>query len=87
MILGQQHLGPEGDAYNTEDCDLKKQAKVTLDKRVSERLVGATQQHTQFQGTEIKGRRGSDHMRQREKQRTLENWDRPSIFTWARRYH
>ena len=34
---------------------------VTLDKGVPERLEGATQSHTQFQGTEIKGSRCSGH--------------------------
>ena len=36
---------------------------VTLDKGVPERLEGATQPRTKFQGTEIKGRRCSDHIR------------------------
>ena len=60
---------------------------VSLDKGVPERLEGATQPHTQFQGTEIKGRRSSDHMRRQEKQSTMKNCDRPSAFTWAQRYH
>ena len=60
---------------------------VTLDKGVLESLNGATQSRTQFLGTEIKERGCSDHTRRREKQSTLENWDRPSAFTWARQYH
>ena len=58
-----------------------------LDKGVPERLEGATQLHTHFQGTEIKGRRCSDHTRRQEKQCILKNWDFPSAFTWARRHH
>ena len=55
---------------------------VTLDKGVPERLERATQSHKQFQGTEIEGRRRSDHMRRQEKQGTLEIWDCPSAFIW-----
>ena len=60
---------------------------VMLDKEVPERFEGATQSRTQVQGNEIKGKSVSDHTRQQEKQSTLENWDRPPAFTWARRYH
>ena len=91
MILGQPNFGLESDVDNTEDCDLKKRATytcmVTLDKGVPERLEGATQPHTKFQGTEIKERICSDHTRRQEKQSTMENWDCPSAFIWARRYH
>ena len=55
---------------------------VTLDKEVPERVEEPTQSRTQFKGTEFKGRRCSDHMRQRGKQSTLENWNVPSAFTW-----
>ena len=60
---------------------------VTLDKGVPERLEGATQPQTQFQGTEIEGWRCSDHTRRQEKQSALKNWDFPSAFTCARRHH
>ena len=54
---------------------------------VPERLEGATQPHTQFQESEIEGWRRSDHTRRQEKQGTLNNWDFPSAFSWARQHH
>ena len=57
---------------------------VTLDKEVPEKLEGATQPGTQFQGTEIEERRRSGHTGRQEKDGVLENWDCRSAFTWAR---
>ena len=56
--------------------------QATLKSVISKRELSTTQSRTQFKGTEFKGRRCSDHMRQREKQSTLENWNGPSAFTW-----
>ena len=86
----------EGDVDTAEDYDLKSELStyppvrsclVTLDKGVPARLEGATQPHTQFQGTDTEGRRRSDYTRQQEKQGTPKNWDFPSAFTWERRHH
>ena len=46
---------------------------IKFDKGVTERIEGATQPRTQFQGTEIKGRRCSDHTRRLKKPSTLES--------------
>ena len=78
MILGQPDLELEGDADNTDGFDLnhlKKRAKYI---HFSKNYVWSYWKkeylrvpRTQFQQTEIKGRRCSDYTRKREKQSTL----------------
>ena len=55
---------------------------VRMDKGLRGRIERATQPCTQFQGTEINGRRFSDHTRHSEERSTFENCDCPSGFTW-----